>query len=135
MAVGQYAANWSEKMPIKMSSAIINIKNLRLRTFIGFNPEERQKQQDVIINAEIHYPAEKACQTDSESNAVNYKVITKAMIQRVEVGQYKLLERLAADLLSVCLEHPDVEYAKVCVDKPHALRFADSVSLTLAAQQ
>ncbi|TMP76610.1 dihydroneopterin triphosphate 2'-epimerase, partial [Pseudoalteromonas phenolica] len=25
----------------------------------------------------------------------------------------------------------DVTYAKVTVDKPHALRFADSVSLTL----
>ena len=33
-------------MPI--SNATINITNLRLRTFIGFNPEEREKLQDVI---------------------------------------------------------------------------------------
>ena len=35
--------------------AIINIRNLRLRTFIGFNPEETEKKQDVVINIEINY--------------------------------------------------------------------------------
>ena len=35
--------------------ATIRIVNLRLRTFIGFNPDEREKQQDVVINAEIEH--------------------------------------------------------------------------------
>ncbi len=114
-----------------MHNAIINIKNLRLRTYIGFNPEELQKQQDVIINAEIHYPADLACETDSEVNAVNYKIITKKMISLVESGQFKLLEKLSAELLDIAMEPPAVKYAKVSVDKPHALRFADSVSITM----
>ena len=33
--------------------ATIRIKNLLLRTFIGFNPEELVNKQDVIINIEI----------------------------------------------------------------------------------
>ncbi|WP_350609694.1 dihydroneopterin aldolase, partial [Pseudoalteromonas sp. 41-MNA-CIBAN-0057] len=41
-----------------MANAIINVTNLRLRTFIGFNPDEREKKQDVVINLEIHYPAD-----------------------------------------------------------------------------
>jgi D-erythro-7,8-dihydroneopterin triphosphate epimerase len=114
-----------------MHNAIINIKNLRLRTYIGFNPEELEKQQDVIINAEIHYPADLAMATDDKQNAVNYKTITKRMIALVEEGKFKLLEKLAADLLDIANEHPSIHYAKVTVDKPHALRFADSVSLTL----
>lgn len=118
-----------------MHTAIINIKNLRLRTYIGFNPEELQKQQDVVINAELHYPADLACETDDQENAVNYKVITKKMIQLVEDGQFKLLEKLAADLLDIALEHKHVDYAKVSVDKPHALRFADSVSITMEGQK
>ncbi len=28
-----------------MSNAIIKVTNLRLRTFIGFNPEEREKSK------------------------------------------------------------------------------------------
>ena len=36
-----------------------------------------------------------------------------------------------ADVLAVCSDHEDVRFARVTIDKPHALRFADSVSLTL----
>lgn len=116
-------------MPI--SNAIINVSNLRLRTYIGFNPEEREKLQDVVINIEIRYPADKAYISDDVENALNYKVITKNVIQLVEDGRFLLLEKLVADVLEKVADHPWVEYAKVTIDKPHALRFADSVSLTL----
>lgn len=116
-------------MPV--SNAIINISNLRLRTYIGFNPEEREKLQDVVINLEIQYPAEKACSSDDVDNALDYKTVTKQIIERVENGRFLLLEKLVADVLELVAEHPWVEYAKVTIDKPHALRFADSVSLTL----
>ncbi|MCF2910901.1 MULTISPECIES: dihydroneopterin triphosphate 2'-epimerase [Pseudoalteromonas] len=115
-----------------MHTAIINITNLRLRTFIGFNQEEREKKQDVVINIEIHYPADAECLFHDEvGHALNYKTITKAVIAKVEDGHFLLLEKLVADILTECHQHPDVSYAKVRVDKPHALRFADSVSLTL----
>jgi D-erythro-7,8-dihydroneopterin triphosphate epimerase len=118
-----------------MLNAIINITNLRLRTYIGFNPEEREKKQDVIINIEVHYPADMACVTDQVDQAVNYKVITKAVIELVENGHFLLLEKLVADVLEECHRHSSVTFAKVSIDKPHALRFADSVSLTLAWQK
>lgn len=114
-----------------MANAIINVTNLRLRTFIGFNPEERDKKQDVVINIEIHYPADQACETDEVEQALNYKTITKEVINIVESGHFLLLEKLVAEILTACHSHKSVNYAKVRVDKPHALRFADSVSLTL----
>lgn len=40
--------------------AIIRIKNLRLRTFIGIKEEEITNRQDIVINVAIHYPADKA---------------------------------------------------------------------------
>lgn len=115
-------------------NAIINITNLRLRTFIGFNTEEQEKQQDIIINAEIHYPANRLCIDDDVQSALNYKVITKKIIQHVEEGRFMLLERLVADVLEICSEHDKVAYARVRIDKPHALRFADSVSLTMESR-
>ena len=45
--------------------AQIHIKNLRLRTYIGFNESEKQNKQDVVINAWIHYPASQAYDTDN----------------------------------------------------------------------
>jgi len=117
------------------NDAVITITNLRLRTFIGFNPEELVKQQDIVINAQIHYGAEDAAKTDDESNALNYKTITKRMISHVEQGKFKLLEKLVEDLLNIATEHPVVSKASVTVDKPHALRFADSVSVTLSVSR
>ena len=113
------------------ANAIINIRNLRLRTFIGFNPEEMEKKQDVVINIEINYAVRRGVLEDHVDDALNYKVITKRVIRLVEEGRFLLLEKLVADVLAVCSDHPDINHARVTIDKPHALRFADSVSLAL----
>ena len=114
-------------------TGIIRITNLRLRTFIGFNPDERSKQQDVVINIEIHHRArDAALHDDVVAAALDYKAVTKSVIRHVEEGRFLLLEKLVHDLVLICREHPAVTRAIVTVDKPHALRFADSVSLTMA---
>jgi D-erythro-7,8-dihydroneopterin triphosphate epimerase len=113
------------------TQATINIRNLRLRTFIGFNPEERAKQQDVVINIEIRYSVPGSALRDEVEGALDYKILTKRVIRHVEDGRFLLLERLVGDVLGLCSEHPSIVYSRVTIDKPHALRFADSVSLTL----
>ena len=121
--------------PLRVSAATIHISNLRLRTYIGFNPEERTKQQDIIVNASIRYRADATFSSDDEKDALNYKSITKKMIHHVENGRFNLLEKLASDLLAIATDSKAVSQAEVRVDKPHALRFADSVSVTLAAER
>ena len=114
------------------SLAKIQIKNLRLRTFIGFNPDEVTKKQDVVVNVTIIYRASDNVLDDQVNEALNYKTVTKKIIEHVEQGRFLLLEKLVGDVLRITHEHPDVVESEVTVDKPHALRFADSVSLTLA---
>lgn len=114
-----------------ISLATINIRNLRLRTYIGFNPEERIKKQDVVLNIQIRYRPNPSVLDDQVQGALNYKTITKAVIRQVEEGRFLLLEKLVADVLATCSNHADVSQASVTIDKPHALRFAESVSLTL----
>ena len=111
--------------------ATINIRNLRLRTYIGFNPDEMEKQQDVVINIQIRYEITDKVLQDKVEEALNYKTVTKQVITHVEQGRFLLLEKLVADILAISCEHPSVRHTQVTVDKPHALRFADSVSLTL----
>jgi D-erythro-7,8-dihydroneopterin triphosphate epimerase len=111
--------------------ATVRIHNLRLRTYIGFNPEERTKKQDVVINIEIDYLARTGVLQDCVDDVLNYKSVTKSVIRLVEENRFLLLEKLVADVLAACSEHPDVVRSRVTIDKPHALRFADSVSLSL----
>lgn len=115
--------------------ACIRIKNLRLRTYIGINPEEIANQQDVIINLHIKYVAARAVEFNRIEEALNYRTICKAVIQHVEQGRFALLENLTKQVLELVMSYLQVEYAEVEIDKPHALRFADSVSITLSAYQ
>ena len=113
--------------------ARIRIKDLRLRTYIGIKEEEILNQQDILINATILYPAANAVSVNQIEQALNYRTITKAMIRHVEDNRFALLERLSQELLDIVMQHEQVRYAEVEVDKPHALRFAESVSITLSA--
>lgn len=111
--------------------AIIKIKNLRLRTFIGIKEEEIAHRQDVVINIAIHYPAQQARHSEDIADALNYRTITKRIIAHVEQNRFALLEKLTQDLLTIACEHDWVTYAEVEVDKLYALRYADSVSMTM----
>ncbi|MCU7555285.1 dihydroneopterin triphosphate 2'-epimerase [Alteromonas sp. ASW11-19] len=115
-----------------LNQATIRIKNLRLRTYIGINEDEIKNKQDVVVNVKIHYDAAQATDSDNMNDALNYKTVTKAIIKLVEDNRFSLLEKLTAEVLAVAAEHPTVTYAEAEVDKPHALRFSDSVSLTLS---
>lgn len=118
-----------------VSDAQICISGLRLRTYVGFNKEELEKRQDVVIRIEISYAAHTACQSDRKAEALDYKVITKSIITLVENGRFNLLEKLSHDVLMEVMRHPQVRHATVSVEKPHALRFADSVAATLSASR
>ena len=113
--------------------ATIRIKNLRLRTYIGIKEEEIQNRQDVVINAVIRYRADKAVAFNHIEQALNYRTITKEVIAHVEENRFLLLERMTREVLDLIMSHEPVLTAQVEIDKPHALRFADSVSITLSA--
>lgn len=113
----------------------IRVKDLRLRTFVGFNDEEQRKRQDVVVNIHIDYDALSAARGDEVDAALDYKTITKQVIAHVEDNRFLLLEKLVNDLVELVMAHTAVRHTEVEVDKPHALRFADSVSLTMAASR
>lgn len=120
---------------LEPGTARIRVKDLRLRTYIGINEDEIVNKQDVLINLTILYPALEAVRDNDIDHALNYRTITKAIIQHVEGNRFALLERLTQEVLDLVMSHREVSYAEVEVDKPHALRFAESVSITLAGRR
>ncbi len=112
--------------------ATIQIKNLRLRTYIGINEDEIVNKQDIIVNITIQYFADRAVSFNHIDEALNYRTITKAVIAHVESHRFALLERLTREILDITMSYEPVQVAQVEVDKPHALRFSDSVSITLS---
>ena len=108
----------------------IHIKNLRLRTIIGIFPWEKKNKQDVIINIKMDIDGEQAALSDKIEDTLDYEVITKSVIHHVEGHSFKLIETLVNQLLAIIMKHDKVKHAHVEIDKPGALRFSDSVSVS-----
>ncbi len=116
--------------------AVIRVKDLLIRTYIGFNPEELVNKQDVLINLEMETDIpEAALEADEPDGIFDYKTVTKKVIALVQDGRFKLLEVLTKKILDLIMEDERVVRARVEVDKPHALRFAESVSLQMEARR
>ena len=111
--------------------AKICITNLRLRTIIGVYDWEKKKKQGVIINVTLEYDAKRAAKSDKIKDTLDYKEINKSIIRLVEQSKCELLERLAGQVLDLVLSFKGVRSATVKIDKPGALRFADSVSVEI----
>ena len=116
-------------------TATIRIKNLRLRTYVGIKEEEVNNRQDVVVNVLIRYDADRAIRDNDIEAALNYRTITKNIIAHVENQRFALLERMTREVLGIAMEPEAVLEAEVEVDKPHALRFSDSVSVTLGGRR
>lgn len=122
-------------MAEKQQIATIRIKDLRLRTYIGIKEEEINNRQDVVINVRLWYDAGMAIRDNDIEAALNYRTITKNIIAHVEGNRFALLERMTREVLDLAMAPEAVLEAEVEIDKPHALRFSDSVSLTLSDQR
>ena len=88
---------------LEPAMARIRVKDLRLRTYIGIKEEEILNRQDVLINLTMLYPAAEAVRENDIEQALNYRTITKAIIQHVEDNRFALLERLTQEILDLVM--------------------------------
>ncbi|MDR8484980.1 FolB domain-containing protein, partial [Klebsiella pneumoniae] len=94
--------------------------------------EKPPPRREGVVNVAIPPPADKARDSEDINDALNYRTITKRIISHLENGRFSLLEKLTQDVLNIACEHHWVTYAEVEIDKLHALRYADSVSMTMS---
>jgi len=109
----------------------IVIKDLLLRAIIGTEGDERVNRQDVLINLTLDTDTRPAGRSDDIADAVNYRTITKQVIELVENSQFFLVEKMAEEIAQLCLADERVERVQVTVEKPTALRFASSVGISI----
>jgi len=109
----------------------IQIKDLLLRTVIGINDKERHNRQDVLVNITLEADLRAPGLSDDINDAVNYRTLTKHIIQMIENSQFFLVEKMAAEVARLCLGDPGVLRVTVTIEKPGALRFARSVGVTI----
>ena len=112
--------------------SIVRVENLRLRAFIGFMDWETEKLQDIIISFSFKYDTALASETDEVENAVDYKNITKGIIDFVDQKSFHLIEALAEKIYNyIQSSNAGLQDIWVKVEKPNALRFTDNVMVQI----
>ncbi len=114
-----------------MNEDRIIIKDLLLRGIIGINDWEREKRQDILINITLSCDLRAPGESDKIEDAINYRTLTKKIIEHVEGSARYTVEALAADIAKLCLGAEGVQRAQVRIEKPGALRFVKSVGVEI----
>lgn len=113
----------------------IVIRNLLLRGVIGVNEWERRVRQDILLNIVVWADLRRAGESDEISESVDYKALAKRVIAHVEGSSRLTVEALAADVARLCLSEPGAERVRVRIEKPGALRFAESVGVEIERER
>lgn len=107
------------------------IKNLLARGIIGVNDWERKRAQNILINITMFTDTRRAGETDNLEHCVNYSTVSKKVFAHAESVNRLTVEALANDLARLCLEEKGVQRVIVRVEKPGAVRFAESVGVEI----
>lgn len=109
----------------------IFVRDLRLRTHIGVADWEQKARQDIVVNLVMHHDQRAAAASDDLQHTIDYKAVRDDLVAFIEAGTWKLLEALSEDIAEHVLSHDGVQAVDVTIDKPGALRFADSVAVQI----
>lgn len=107
------------------------IKNLLARGIIGVRDWERKRAQDILINITLYTDTQRAAETDDINDCADYSQVTKKVLAHAESAGRFTVEALANDLASLCLLENNVQKVLVRVEKPTAVRFAESVGVEI----
>ena len=107
------------------------IKDLLARGVIGVRDREREKPQDILINITAFSDTSRAGQTDKLADCIDYSALAKKVQAHAETSARFTVEALANDLAKLCLEENRIKKVIVRVEKPGAVRFANSVGVEI----
>lgn len=110
---------------------IIYLNDLRIDTVIGIFEWERRVRQTVSIDLEMAADVARAAAQDSIEDALDYKAVSKALIEYVENSRFQLVETLAERIAELILNEFDVPWVRLRINKKGAIRGARDVGVII----
>jgi 7,8-dihydroneopterin aldolase/epimerase/oxygenase len=107
----------------------IFIHALKTEAIIGIFDWERQVRQTVLIDLEISADIRKAALSDSIDDTLNYKKVAKRVLAFIDASQFHLVESLAEHIAMLVLGEFNVQWVKVALSKPGAIRSSRDVGV------
>lgn len=107
------------------------ISDLRIETVIGIFDWEREIRQTVSLDLEMSVDAERAALTDRIEDTLDYKAVAKRLIGFVEESRFQLVETLAQRCAEIVLAEFPVDWLRLKVGKPGAVRGSSEVGIII----
>jgi 7,8-dihydroneopterin aldolase/epimerase/oxygenase len=109
----------------------IFLNELKVDTIIGIWEWERRIRQTVVIDLEMSADIAKAAATDDVSDTLNYKSVAKRIQEFVADSSFQLVETLAERIAGIVRDEFDVQWVRVRVNKPGAIRGSKDVGVLI----
>jgi 7,8-dihydroneopterin aldolase/epimerase/oxygenase len=109
----------------------IFLHGLTTECIIGFIDWERRVRQTVVLDIELPVDCRHASITDEVADTLDYKKVAKRVLAFVAASEFKLVETLAHRVALLLLEEFGVEWVRVVLNKPGAIRNSRDVGVVI----
>ncbi|MBT3765549.1 MAG: dihydroneopterin aldolase [Rhodospirillaceae bacterium] len=122
--------------PLKIADARnslrhVFIRDLLLPCSIGVHQHEKTKPQQIRINLDLAVKESTDALNDQIENVVNYEEIVIGVRALIARGHVNLVETLADDIATMCLEDLRVRSVRVQIEKLDVFEDATSVGVEI----
>jgi dihydroneopterin aldolase len=114
-----------------MKTDIVFIEDLRIQTVIGVFDWEREITQTVSLDLEMSFDIGRAARSDNIVDTLDYKAVSKRLIQFVEGSDFQLVEALAEHCAEIVLTEFPVTRVRLKLSKPGAVRGSSAVGVII----
>ena len=116
--------------PIQSGDRIF-LRGLTAECIIGFIDWERRVRQTIVVDLELPVDCRRASASDDVADTVDYKKVAKRVLAYIEASEFKLVETLAHRLALLLLEEFGLEWVRISLNKPGAIRSSRDVGVVI----
>ena len=109
----------------------IFLHGLEVECIIGFIEWERRVKQTIVVDVEMPVDCARAARSDDVADTLDYKKVAKRLISFIGESQFKLVESLAHGAALLILDEFNVDWVRLSVNKPGAIRHSKDVGVAV----
>ncbi|KIP86364.1 MULTISPECIES: dihydroneopterin aldolase [unclassified Stenotrophomonas] len=111
------------------------IEGLEIDALIGIYDWERRIRQTLVFDLEMGFDNRRPAATDDIEHTLNYKAVSNRLQEYVRASDFGLVETLAERCAEIVLQEFDVQWLRLKLSKPGAVRGARSVGVIIERQR
>ena len=107
------------------------IEGLEIEALIGIYDWERRIRQPLLFDLEMAFDNRVPAASDDIARTLDYKAVSKRLIDYVSASDFGLVETLAERCAALVIEEFNVEWLRLKLSKPGAVRGARAVGVII----